>query len=608
MNKKINKIDKLSNFLKSYWIYLIIYFLFLYISSTSARAGDDWEVSNWYKSGFLSTFAGMIRLATYMNGRILTNLFVSFFAHHVLLWKLIAPLFFTSIIFLSSKIFGYEKKPFPAGLSLLLILSVSNGLRIETLVWLTGNVGYITVVALIFFYLYLIYNESTNRQTRLWKSETLNNLMIFLFAFIIGLWTENVTLAFTTGNLLLTIISYFKQKKITPFLKSGLTGSILSSVLLFGSLFTLEKNPDLNNGLVTNVIQKIPGVLQMLVIENLNIFLAFLILFSAWVFFGQHCIEQKKNKYLIMVLPLLSILLIVLKKSLEFILRKWYLPVGKLLGNINNLFFNTNNTTSIVFCFFILSLIMIAILFTKEKEKLFIIYSMSLISAFSMAGAPYLGARTFALSVFIIICITVYFASTIKVEEIKSCDLKKAIHITVTVLLMLQTEKYYINGEQVRKIENIRLQIMDYFRAGVATGVISTDEWLVLPSHDEDKVVAAANPCNDCFHMGPMLRYYDLPNDTKVVFDDGYAVKAITATQVSGRLYKFEVFPLYDKSYYRYTFYVKKDKKTVFKSPDLDDTVYYYEFSYEGDYTISCVLSRNGSKKEKFTPEIVKVE
>lgn len=229
------------DWLRSYWPYVVIYVFFLYVSCTSARAGDDWEISHWYQKGFLSTLAAMLRATTYFNGRVASLFFGSFFAYYASLWCFTAPAVFTSIIYLSARLFGYAHRPVPVGISFLLLLSVSDGIRVETYVWLIGNVGYISVIALILLYLNIIYNENTGQGLRFWQHKKLNYLIVALLAFLIGLWVENVAIGFVAANILLAILSYIKSRKISPYICYGTVGSVLSCFVLFGSLAYVGK-------------------------------------------------------------------------------------------------------------------------------------------------------------------------------------------------------------------------------------------------------------------------------------------------------------------------------------------------------------------------------
>lgn len=75
----------------------MIYAFFLYVSSTSARAGDDWEVSNWYQTGFLSTFAGMIHLIELFQMPGWLEIFIAHFLHIMMLFGVLHPLLFLQV-------------------------------------------------------------------------------------------------------------------------------------------------------------------------------------------------------------------------------------------------------------------------------------------------------------------------------------------------------------------------------------------------------------------------------------------------------------------------------------------------------------------------------
>lgn len=84
----------LVDWLRSYWGYVVIYVFFLYVSSTTARVGDDWEISQWYQNGFLSTLAGMMRATTYLNGRV-ASLFLARSLRTMMFYGVLQPPLFS---------------------------------------------------------------------------------------------------------------------------------------------------------------------------------------------------------------------------------------------------------------------------------------------------------------------------------------------------------------------------------------------------------------------------------------------------------------------------------------------------------------------------------
>lgn len=590
--------------LRSYWIYVMIYIFFLYVSSTTARAGDDWEVSNWYANGFLSTLAGTIRLGIIFNARWSANLFASFFSHYDFLWRFAAPAFFTSIIYLSARMFGYVRKPALVSLSLLILLSVSDGIRLQTYVWLIGNVGYIPIIALILLYLNIIYNENTDQRLQFWQSEKLNGLFVFLLAFVIGLWVEHVAIAFAAANILLALLSYLKSGKIFPYIRYGIAGCALSSLILFSTPNSLATSRGLEVGIVPRIVQNVPGIMQLLVVDNLPIYFLFFVIFIASSVLGKIGSSSAITRIVSIALASSVALIILMRTVFQFLFEKWYLPVGNILNFINGTFFQVNKPFPVVFCFAILLFILIAVFLSPQKEKLLVLYCIGLVSAGVLIGAPYLGARLFVLAIAMLMSITVYMASTI---VIKSIDLRKAALLSLTLLTLLRAEKFYYYGEYVKQAETIRLQLIDSYRARIANGLTPKDEFLVLPVYKADAVYAAANPGFGGFYMGPFKRYYHLPPDANVIFDDGFGVKAFTATQVNDLFYRFEVMPLHDVSEYAYEFVVRENGGIIYKSAVTTDNFDYYEFPGQGVYTVSCVLSQVAGQREIYATEPVEI-
>lgn len=89
-----------------------------------------------------------------------------------------------------------------------------------------GN-GSITIIALILLYLNIIYDENTNNKLkfRQYKTTQLHNSSPLL-AFIAGLFVATTTAALTVDSILLALLSYLKTRKISPYVRYGLAGSV----------------------------------------------------------------------------------------------------------------------------------------------------------------------------------------------------------------------------------------------------------------------------------------------------------------------------------------------------------------------------------------------
>jgi hypothetical protein len=395
-----------------------------------------------------------------------------------------------------------------------------------------------------------------------------------------------------------------KTRKISAYIRYGIIGCILSSLVLFGTAIRLGTAQEAGVGLRQQIVGNVRGITEILVIDNLPVYLLFLIVFIAAATAGELRSVAKAPRITGIIFASSVALIILARIVLQFVLIKWYWPVGNILDLIDHTFFDVDRIFPIIFCFLILLFILITVLLSVQREKLFVLYSIGMVSAGVMVLAPYLGARIFVITIVMLASITAYLASTI---NFRSSDLRKAAFLGLVIVTVLQMEKFYYYGEYVKGIETIRLQLIESYRARVAAGLTREDEVLMLPAYQQDSVYAAANPGPDDFHMGPFKRYYHLPVDTNVIFDDGFTVKTFTITQVEGSKYLFKVLPLYDERYL-YTFKVRKKDKLIYTSPSSIDNFIYFEFPGKGIYTVSCVLTLPSlGTKEIYAEETVRI-
>ncbi len=599
-----SKLQRLEEWLRAYWLYIPIYLFFLYVSSTSARAGDDWALASWYNGGFVQTLAGMIRATTYVNGRVVANLSDAFFAHYDNLWRIAMPAIFTSIIYLSARLFGYARRPIPVLFSFLLFLCVSDGIRIETYVWLIGNVGYITVIPLILLYLNIIQDAKTAQEPGFWQHDTTKRLLIGLLAFVIGLWVENITLGFLAGNLLLAALSYIRTRRVSPDIWYGIGGTLLSLLVLFGTPARAAAAPGLEVGLRARLIQNVAGIMKIVVVDNNFIYLLFCIVFIVLVATGRIGPSSKVFRIVAIAVASFVALTIVSLIVLQIFLKFWYMPVGNALTFVNNTFFQTQAPLAFIYCLAILLLILLAIVLSPAWEMLLVLYGIGMVSALAMAPAPYLGARIFSLAVFSVILVIAALASRV---QMKSGDFRRLAVLVLAVAVAVQMEKFFYYGEYTEHVQNMRLQLIANYRTRLANGLASKDEWLVLPAYSTNAVNATGNPGVYDFHMAPLKSYYDLPPDAQVVIDTPYAIKTFAVTQVSGLEYHFEITPLDPVSEYTYQFIVRKNNSMIYHTVRMNNNFVDYKFPGPGEYTVSCNLIQNGLKREVRAPQPVEI-
>lgn len=599
------------DWLKSYWLYVVIYFFFLYVSSTSVRAGDDWEVQSWYH-GFLSTFVEMIRALTYFNGRLANNVITPFFGYYDFIWRFTSPAVFTGIIYLSNRLFGNTRKLAPVALSFLMLLLVSDDIRLQTYTNLTNNVGYVFAIGLILLYLNIIYSEGTDQRLRFWQNEKLNGLVVAFLAFVIGLWIENTTIGFVAANILLAIQSYIKVGKVTPYIRYGIVGSLLSCLVMFGAPGYYLRYAAIGGnelGIIQRISQNLPIILQYLVMGNLPIYLVFFLMFiGASIATGDLSTRGKVFRVYIVLASVLSII-ISARMFVGLLVDNFFtIPfpqIATIFYHINNTFFDVNKTMPVIFYFVILLFVLAAVFLLQQKEKLLVLYCIAFVSAGVMAGSPYSGGRNFVLAISMLVSITAYISSVI---NIRSMDLRKTSSLILILAILLQMDKFLYYGTDAMQTEAIRVQLSDSYRARAASGLVAEDEWLVLPEQKKGSVLFSANQSVNEFFMPALKRHYHLPQDAKVIIDNGFAIKSFPVTKVDGARYRLEIVTLYDASEYTYKFYVRQNGVVVYESVEKTDNYDNYEFPGPGTYTVTCLLSHktNGQKEvSAFEPVVI---
>jgi hypothetical protein len=363
-------------------------------------------------------------------------------------------------------------------------------------------------------------------------------------------------------------------------------------------------------GITQRISLNLPTILQELVLDNLPIYLVFFVIFIASTVTGKIYSRWKVFRIAGVVFASAMAIIISARMFLRLLVNAYFtihFPwIGTIFDFINAAFFDVNKLGPVIFYFVILLFVLMAAFLSEQKEKLLVLYCIALVSAGVMAGSPYAPARTFILATCMLVSITAYISSAI---NIKSIDLRKASVLVLILATLLQMDKFFYYGTDAMQVEAIRIQLSDSYRARMASGLTTENEWLVLPVHKKNSVFESANPTVN--HMIGLKRHYHLSQDAKVIIDDGFAVKSFSVTQVKDISYRFEIIPLYDVSEYTYIFYVRQNDIVIYKSVEKTDNFDYYEFPGTGTYTVTCMLSHktNGQKEvSAFEPVEIKTK
>ncbi len=583
----MKKYDNFKIWLFYNWVYIATFLFFLYVGFHIPIVGDDWEISGWYKEGFLTTLIGCIKQWSYFNGRIINNFADSILSYYNNFWCFFSAGIYTLTLYYISEFMNFKRKPMSNVIMFAMILSVSKGIRSEIQLHIIGNISYSIAICLIFFYLTLIYRENTDKKIKFWQNEKLNLLIIATVSFCASLFIENMTIGLTVANIIICMQSYLKRKKITPYIIWGFTGNILGCLILFTSVGFFNRSTESAGGknIAELITQNLPIVLEQLVVNNIILFLFFIFITLVSIYNKKITFKNKILNILYISLLCLMGGLIALKEILFLFTVNYYTFASAIYNEIKNTFFNTHKPLSVMLCFLLLILVFIPIIkLIENRDRLIVLYFMGVCSSAPMVISP--GNRNLMLTLYCLIAITGYISSNV---EVKSEDLRKILVIILVSIIFLRMEIYVHICEEADKITSVRTQIIDDYRLKYYQNRLEKNSWVILPKYDSD-IINTGNPKLKDFHMNPLKRYYGLPQEANIIIDDGFLVKNFEANKLSERRYSFVVSQLKEIPKISYTFSILKNGIQVYKTNELSAGYFEYDFVSDGKYSVICNL------------------
>ncbi len=205
-------------------IYTLFFLGFLYISRYAVVAGDDWG----YAVGGREANALYRASQNYMHwsGRFLSELWGYSIAPHKKLWNFLNAGIFTGILYFLMKIVSEMRHKWVTyGLCILLMLSVHDGVRMQTYTWMMGTT-YVIPLLLFLIYLYIV-QQYVLRNV---QSKKMKVVGCFL-NLCIPLYMENAAAMLFGVNLLILLYLQFhdqrKRKMILVFTIYSFIGLLL---------------------------------------------------------------------------------------------------------------------------------------------------------------------------------------------------------------------------------------------------------------------------------------------------------------------------------------------------------------------------------------------
>lgn len=559
----------MKKFIKDYYVYILVFFIFLAIGIFVPTGGDDWEISGWYnKEGLFGLLCKSIYMWTFYNGRIMNNFFDMFISKYPFLWAIISALIHTGTIIILLKIFKLEKNPKNVILFTALVLSVSSFFRVEVQLHKIGNISYAIPAFMIFSLIYILLNNNAVKNKY-------NNILILLLSFASSLWIENLTISLFCFLIILFIYN-FRCNKENKGVIYAFIGCVLACLIMFSSIGFLNRfsSSTGSSSLVTLFTSNFPNILSSITMTENILYIVYLI--CAFM-----SISNKKGKLIIILkMYLLIMLSYLILFTLLNIFSNYSYAISLLYEKLFNIFMNPNGTiTMILSCTLLLSIPIILYINFYKNEKfniLMLFYVLSLFSVAPMFISP--GERNLILLIYSLIVIIVNLFN----EFNKSFKFKKTMLILLVAFLLFRLENYHFVLHNAHLVEKDRISAINNYKNNSDSNI------LVLPMFDNNII----GNLNSDYYKASIINYYKLPTSTKIFFDDGFILQDIDVKKQKNN-YLFYI-NLLGKNNYTYNAKIYEAESDVLLFEESNNTnIFYYDFQSSKKYIISATVMNN---------------
>ena len=450
----------------------IVFLFFALITHWTPVSGDDWvyAVGGMWNNPFTQAF----HMYQTWSGRYLSELWGFLVAPHKGLWNILNPLFFTLIFVLLIKTSDQKENIIPAAiLTFVLMLSVTNRLRMQTYTWIMGTT-YVIPLLLFLIQLALLKQWVFEDKFSKW---TLPALCILNFC--IPLYMENAAALMVGSDVLVLIYLWFIDKKkmkklLLPFvfavvgtliilLSPGASARLTGDNAAFNSLSLFEK-----------IAQNWPQFLFHTFTESIWITNVLLVVFAAYAW------THKKNNA-----------------------EGWALIACAALG-----VFLSN-----AWVYFLLILGIIVYLLVREtdqKLKWFGIYLIlcALGASVVMLVSPIFDSRSALYTIYLWILTTLVLFGKLPLSETG----KNGLVVSLVLVAVMRMTSYYQIYHLVHLINIRRNQQIEYYRVRPDAG----DAWIL--AYPDESIHSPNVQEGDETHMYYFKEYYYLNQDLHLVF------------------------------------------------------------------------------------------
>lgn len=491
---------------KSYIIAsFVVFFFFLFISTKTPLAGDDWG----YALNGMKHNPFQLAFSFYFDwsGRFFSELYGFLVTPNKWFWNALNALLFSSIYLSIIRLSGSEKKPLAHILLIFLMLSVKDELRMETYSWLMGTT-YVIPLAL-----YLIYIQPNLNHLRSHEKQSLLLVIILsIITFIGSFMMENASVLFVLTNILLICFDYISRRKASRVFVLYFAISVIALILIrvspgASARLLRDHKAWIDLGIFGQILRNYPLFIRYTFIEHRYLILAMS------VFSGLNIvIHSLKHKTLKLTAILLLIVFAISAFSTLTLSLYQRFPIEFL-----EVFFNYDSIFNFVFWpIFIVSVFCFVQLFFTGSMRLFLhsIVFLAGVSNGVMLLSPIFGIRSSLYTVFLLMVFILVI-----VNQITNFRLRALITIPLIILSLSFGSNVLSKYILVSEVHSIRLEQIEYYKNNPDV----KEAWLIR--YPIFTIHAGDIEKEDEYHMQVFKLFYGINDDVELIFyypENGY--------------------------------------------------------------------------------------
>lgn len=496
MNSKYRKLSILG-------ICIAFFLLFAYITYLTPLAGDDWGYAlNGLKG---NPFVTAYEFYFSWSGRFFSELWGFLVAPNKWLWNILNPALFTGIIFIIYKFIRPKRNPVAVLLlTIFLVLSVKDNVRMETYTWIMGTT-YIVPLFLFLLYMYLL---------KLIIFDDNKNMFVYIGCCLINLYIplcmENIAAGLMLANVLILIYLWFTNKKYIKRYSLFLILSIIGFIVLRmspGSTYRLQN--DNSAWLAMNIFEQIGSnwnnFLTYTFLNNKYLICFLSLVLMIFTYVNRYKYGKRKNlPYLFMFIFFLGFV----QSIASMVYSKVPLSFLQYLFDLN--ITGTAFVVTILFIAYIIAMIWVVCTMLDDYKKwtcLFIIFVGGTCNI-AMLLSPIFGPRSCVYTIFLFITLTAFIYE----EMMQDSNANRITAVILILLCLVWTKSYISKYRLVHSIQKERLAQIEYYKdhPEVKTAYIVRMPIMSIHSADIEE--------GDTYHQQVFKEYFELDPDLELIF------------------------------------------------------------------------------------------